>query len=142
MDKLRPDHLAKLQTLFISVDPNRDTVEQLRAYAPDFHPSINYLTGTKEQIAAMTKAYRVYFIKANEDESDEDDYLVDHSAVQYLVSPEGEFLDFFTSSVVSTEIAARISKHMDESEGVTSSSGSTLDEWTKWLRGALPGTAK
>lgn len=50
----------------------------------DFHPKILYLTGTKDQVAKIAKAYRVYFSKA--DEEDEDNYLVDHSIVLYLVS--------------------------------------------------------
>ena len=54
-----------METLFISVDPQRDTLQQLRAYATDFHPTIKYLTGTKDQIAEATKAYRVYFIKVS-----------------------------------------------------------------------------
>lgn len=49
-----------LETLFISVDPQRDTVKQLREYAQDFHPTIKYLTGTADQIAETTKAFRVY----------------------------------------------------------------------------------
>lgn len=49
--------------LFISVDPKRDTVGQMKNYSQDFHPSIQYLTGTREQVAAAAKAYRVYFSK-------------------------------------------------------------------------------
>jgi len=49
--------------LFISVDPSRDTIGQMKNYSQDFHKDIVYLTGTKEQVAAATKAYRVYFSK-------------------------------------------------------------------------------
>lgn len=49
--------------LFISVDPKRDTVGQMKHYSQDFHPSIVYLTGTPDQVAKATKAYRVYFSK-------------------------------------------------------------------------------
>ena len=110
-------NLAQLDTLFISVDPNRDTLRQLRAYAQDFHPSIHYLTGTKDQVKAITKAYRVYFIKANENEEDEDDYLVDHSTVLYLVGPDGGFQEFFTSSETAKDIAAKIEAHITDSSG-------------------------
>ena len=61
-------------------------------------------------IAAITKAYRVYFIKANESETDDEDYLVDHSTVMYFVGPDGEFLEFFTSSVVAAG-AALVQRH-------------------------------
>lgn len=104
---------GSLETLFISVDPQRDTLEQLRAYAQDFHPTIRYLTGTKEQVAEVTKAYRVYFIKANENEQDDEDYLVDHSTVLYLVGPTGEFLDFFTSSTTAPDIASKIQSRLN-----------------------------
>jgi cytochrome oxidase Cu insertion factor (SCO1/SenC/PrrC family) len=52
-----------LKPLFISVDPRRDTLAQLKNYGQDFHPSFEYLTGTKEQLAAVTKKFRVYFSK-------------------------------------------------------------------------------
>jgi len=97
-----------LQPLFISVDPSRDTLGQMKHYAQDFTPAFQYLTGTKEQVAAAAKAYRVYFSKANENESDEDDYLVDHSIVLYLVSPEGEFLDFFTQRMEVKDVVEKV----------------------------------
>lgn len=103
-----------IQTLFISVDPNRDTIGQMRHYAQDFHPEIRYLTGTREQIALATRAYRVYFSKANENVDEEDDYLVDHSIVFYLLSPEGEFLDFFTQRTQVNDIVEKITLRMKE----------------------------
>jgi cytochrome oxidase Cu insertion factor (SCO1/SenC/PrrC family) len=52
-----------VKPVFISVDPRRDTVGQMKNYSQDFHPSIAYLTGTKDQVAVAAKAYRVYFSK-------------------------------------------------------------------------------
>ena len=52
-----------VRPVFISVDPDRDNVGQLRHYAQDFHPRILYLTGTQDQLRKVTKAYRVYFSK-------------------------------------------------------------------------------
>ena len=101
-----------LKPLFISVDPDRDTVGQMRNYAQDFHPSILYLTGTKEQIAKVAQGYRVYFSKADEDLG-EDNYLVDHSIVLYLLGPDGIFLDFFTQSMTPEDIVKRIKGHAE-----------------------------
>ena len=94
--------------LFVSVDPPRDTVGQMKFYSQDFHKKIQYLTGTKEQVAAASKAYRVYFSKANENEDDDDDYLVDHSIVFYLLDPQGNFKEFFTQRMQVNDIVSKI----------------------------------
>lgn len=52
-----------LQPLFISVDPARDTLRQLRHYKQDFHPDMVFLTGTRDQVEVATRSYRVYFSK-------------------------------------------------------------------------------
>lgn len=57
--------------------------------------SIEYLTGTKDQVAKAAKSFRVYFSKTEEHEEGED-YMLDHSIVIYLLAPNGDFLDFFT----------------------------------------------
>lgn len=67
--------------------------------------SIEYLTGTKDQVAKAAKSYRVYFSKTEEHE-DGEDYMLDHSIVIYLLAPNGDFLDFFTQrTTVSCDIA-------------------------------------
>ncbi|GMF13744.1 unnamed protein product [Phytophthora lilii] len=108
LDKLEAEKCPEVVPLFVTVDPRRDTVEQMQAYKADFHPKFKMLTGTRDQVADITKAYRVYFSKADENEDDDDDYLVDHSIVMYLVGPDGEFLDFFTQNARVDDIAAKI----------------------------------
>ncbi len=73
----------------------------------------------------ITKAYRVYFIKANE--QNDDDYLVDHSTVMYLVGPNGDFLDFFTSSSTTADITKRINEYMAPSVGSDAANVGPLD---------------
>lgn len=61
--------------------------------------------------------YYLYYnntVKANENENDEDDYLVDHSIVLYLVNPDGEFVDFFTQRMEDKEIVEKIEKYVKE----------------------------
>lgn len=101
----------EIKPIFISVDPVRDTVGQLKFYSKDFHPSFDFLTGTPEQVGNVAKSFRVYYSKANEDADDESEYLVDHSIVLYLISPDGEFLDFFTQKMQVNDIVDRISVH-------------------------------
>ncbi|KAF4030169.1 SCO1/SenC [Phytophthora infestans] len=108
LDTLEAENCPEVVPLFVTVDPKRDTIAQMQAYKADFHPKFKMLTGTRDQVADITKAYRVYFSKADENEDDDDDYLVDHSIVMYLVGPDGEFLDFFTQAARVDDIAAKI----------------------------------
>lgn len=101
-----------VRPVFISVDPPRDTVGQLRAYSADFHRRILFLTGTPDQVAKATRAYRVYFSKADVDKDNADEYLVDHSIVLYLVGVDGEFLDFFTQSTTARECVERAAQYI------------------------------
>ena len=94
--------------VFISIDPARDTPEHLREYVGFFHPRLRGLTGTPEQVAAAAKAFRIYFAKAKpEPGADADDYLMDHSALIYLIGPDGTYLAHFSHSVEAKEMALR-----------------------------------
>ncbi|MCW8987873.1 MAG: SCO family protein, partial [Gammaproteobacteria bacterium] len=65
LQKLKPEELKKIQAFFISVDPERDTVDKLKTYTAAFHPSIKGITGTKEQLADIAKRYGVMYMKVN-----------------------------------------------------------------------------
>lgn len=85
----------RLKPLFITVDPERDTVEQLKLYMSNFDERIVGLTGTPAQIAAAVKVYRAY-AKKREDPSNSDGYTMDHSSFLYLMAPNGDFVTHFT----------------------------------------------
>lgn len=93
--------------VFITLDPYRDSCAQVGLYARDFHSRMLALTGTPGQVAKIAKAFRVYFAEVDKQEDDED-YLVDHSIVMYLMGPDGEFIDFFTQLMTAPEIAEKI----------------------------------
>jgi len=107
-----------VQPLFIAVDPNRDSVAQVREYVADFHPRLMGLTGTPEQIEKVTKSYRVYFSKAQNTlgEKGEDDYLLDHSIILYFMDQNGDFLEFFGTNVNEEYIADKMKKHITHSQ--------------------------
>ena len=85
--------VEKIQPIFITIDPARDTVENLKTFVSNFHPKFQALTGTPEQIASVANAYRVYYKEAKSDELQE--YLMDHSAYIYLMGPDGKYIGHF-----------------------------------------------
>lgn len=92
IDKIKEKSGIDITPVFISVDPERDTVEQVHEYVKEFHPKLIGLTGSPEEIRKVARSYRVYYMKTEEEGSD---YLVDHSIVMYLMSPSMEFVKFF-----------------------------------------------
>ena len=80
----------KLNVVFISVDPERDTPEQMKLYLSNFDPRIKGFTGTPAQTDAAAKAYRVYHQKVPIEGGG---YTVDHSSAIYLFDRRGEFVE-------------------------------------------------
>lgn len=92
--------------IFVTIDPGRDTFDVVNEYAEAYHPDMIGLTGTPEQVKEAADAYRVYF---NKHDSDNNDYLVDHSTFTYLMFPENEFADYFRRSTSAEDMAERVS---------------------------------
>ena len=97
---------GKVQVIFISVDPDRDTPAQIKAYleTPSFPQPTLGLTGSPAQIAAVAKAYRVYFKKQGAGEG----YSVAHTAVIYLMTPDGQFDRPLAETLTPADMAAQI----------------------------------
>lgn len=96
--------------IFATIDPERDTPKIAHDYAKKFHKDMIGLGGTAEMVKKAAQEYRVYFSKSGDD----DEYLVDHSIIIYLVDPEGEVADYFTMSVLAPEMTARILQTVDD----------------------------
>lgn len=79
--------LEKVQMLFVTVDPERDTLEKLKSYTAYFHPSILGLSGTPEEIAQVAKLYGASYAK--QETGSAGGYVVDHSAYTYVIAPDG-----------------------------------------------------
>jgi protein SCO1 len=106
LDELGPKRGA-VRPVFITVDPERDTPEVLKAYITAFDTPILALTGTPEEIAQAAKSYRVYYAKHPEAGGD---YSMDHTSVIYVMDPQGRFTASFTHESSPEEIAERLKK--------------------------------
>ncbi|MDP2213901.1 SCO family protein [Phenylobacterium sp.] len=103
---------ADLQTVFISVDPERDTPEQLKTYLSldAFPDGVIGLTGTPAQIEQVAKSYYVYYRKSGEGP----DYTIDHSTAAYLMDPQGRFNRVLAYGMSPDEMARLIRTAMQE----------------------------
>lgn len=86
--KLGPD-ADRLNYVFVTVDPQRDTPKVMREYLTSFDHRIRGYTGTPAQIAAIAKAYRVYYKRIPQQDGS---YLMDHTAMIYLMGPDNTFV--------------------------------------------------
>jgi protein SCO1/2 len=101
----------KVQPIFVTIDPARDTPQQLANYVPLFDKRLVGLTGTPQQIAEVARAYRVYYAKADNSQT----YAMNHSSFVYLMDPKDKFLTVFSSDTGSDKMAASIKDYMKRS---------------------------
>jgi protein SCO1 len=109
IDLLGPDG-ERIQPIFITIDPERDTVDFMADYVASFHPRLVGLTGSKADTDKTAALFRVYHAKAEGGAPDA--YLMDHSAFIYLMDPDGAFLNIFQHATTPDELARDIRAHL------------------------------
>jgi protein SCO1/2 len=109
---------ADFQTVFISVDPARDTPRKMADYLSNgaFPRHAVGLTGTPDQVAKAAKAYKVYYQARGSGA----DYTVDHSSFVYLMNPKGRFACVIPYDTAPAQIAAKVEAAMAEGPGAAS----------------------
>lgn len=108
VEQNNPDLAARIQPIFVTVDPERDTPDVLKNYVSAFHPRLIGLTGTPEEIAKTAKEFLVVFHKQKDEGAS--DYLVDHSRQAYLLGPKGEPLALLPYDGTPRQVADTIEK--------------------------------
>lgn len=107
MRRLGPD-ADKTAALFVTVDPERDTPDKMKEYLSSFDPHLSGATGDLTTVAAVAKAYRVYYKKIP---TDGGDYTMDHTAIVYLMDKNGHFVAPFNLRRTPEEAAADLKKY-------------------------------
>lgn len=100
---------SEVVPIFITIDPNRDTIANLAHYMEQFEGKIVGLTGSEEQVKKAIDQYRVYRQKI-ENPNEPENYLLDHSSFIYFMDKNGEYISHFGHNTNSDEIVKFISK--------------------------------
>ena len=111
LDELK-GYNGEIQAIFITVDPQRDTKEQLKEYFDGFDKRILPLTGTVQETDAVAKKFRVYYAKAADDKRDTEHYLINHSSFYYLVSTDGMLIKYYPSGISGVDMGKDIGKYL------------------------------
>jgi len=106
IQKLGPD-ADKLNYVFVSIDPQRDTPKLMHAYLSSFDKHIRGFTGTPEQIAKIAQEYRVYYKRVP---TDDGGYVMDHSAIIYLMGADGKLVSVIAYQEDDASALAKLNK--------------------------------
>ena len=106
LDELGP--LAeRIQPIFITVDPQRDTPSVLSEYVKAFHPRLIGLTGSEVQIAAAAKDFHVFYRVR---QLGNEEYAIDHSSYIYVIDPDGRVVDLITGNLPGHPVATELKR--------------------------------
>ena len=108
VEKQDPALGAKIQPIFITVDPARDTPAVLKQYVAAFHPRLVGLTGSEAEIAAVAKEFAIFYRKAEQPGATE--YLVDHARQAMLFDPAGKPIALIPQEDTAEKIAAELER--------------------------------
>jgi len=116
LEQLEPEDRARIQPVLITIDPERDTAEQMALYVSSdaFPEGLIGLTGTPEQVAEAAAAWRVVYRRVEDPSGDPDAYVMDHSSIIYLMDANGDFARVFAHGTPPAEMAAALQDFLDE----------------------------
>ena len=110
--------------LFVSCDPQRDSLSYIEDYVKDFHPDFVGMVGTPDMVDRVCKSYRIYYSTPDETAKQSEDYLIDHSIAIYVFDPQGRFVDFFGTRWSEEEILEKMTEYVQNYNADST--------WTTW----------
>ncbi len=110
---LTPTERARVQAVFVSVDPQRDSPERLAEYVGYFHPDIIGVTGTDQDLATVAKQYGAAYRRTEASDSAMG-YMVDHSAYSYVIDGSGSLVQVLDHATPAAEIVATLRRSLHE----------------------------
>lgn len=110
LKELTPQELTRVQPIFVSVDPERDTLPRLAEYAAFFHPSLLPLTGSPERLHEIAARYGAYF--ARQENAAAGGYVVDHTSSTLLIDRDGRLVARLAHATSPEQLLAEIRKHL------------------------------
>jgi protein SCO1/2 len=113
---LTPSELERVDVIFVSVDPSRDTPQRIADYVRYFHPRITGVTGTASQIADAAAKYGAAYKRTDQPDSAMG-YMIDHSAYTYVVDADGALVDVLDHATPAEVIVATIRRHLEGANG-------------------------
>ena len=99
-----PNLKSEIKPVFITVDPERDTIKKLKLFMENFDQSFVALTGTNEEIKKVIKKFKIY-VKINKSNPIDKDYLIDHSSLIFLLDKNDNYIKFFRPNELKGSIA-------------------------------------
>ena len=108
---LAPEVAGRVQPIFMTIDPERDTPVVLKPYVANFPPRLIGLTGSPDAVRRAAAAWKVYAVKRTEG-AGAAGYLVDHTAITYLMGPQGEPIAFFDSAQSPAQVADGLARYV------------------------------
>ena len=98
-----PNVKERMEFLFITIDPERDGIKEVRSFLENFNPSIKGLTGSTKEISSIIKDFRIY-VRKNADSSNNQNYLVDHSSLFFLLDKNDSYITHFRPDTFNSKI--------------------------------------
>jgi protein SCO1/2 len=114
LNNLTESERNQFQSLFVTLDPNRDTPEVLTSYTAMYNSNIIGLTGSTKDIEHMASNFDIYFEKVVDDASKPNEYSMDHDSVIFILGKDGKLLDKILPTMSTTLLTHQLKEYLNK----------------------------